>query len=252
MSRDEQKIIASRPPRRLVMGDVHGNFKSMMSALLKADFLDGYDELYGLGDYIDRMPDSYLVIDYLSGLHSFRGVKGNHDEWMIEYIKDSQRTVPTSWYYQGGKETFDSVKSRTGGYKLTGRHKEFFLKLEDYIHLEDEDIVLVHAGWMPTFSRIEDAHETEGQHGFTWNRGFWEQCVFDVAHKQVFIGHTMCSDIVYEQRNNVINLDTRAGANGRVTLYDLDSGDVFYGKENCYQIEDDWKLPKVKPKDDQI
>ena len=49
--------------RRLVFGDVHGNYECLIDALTKAKFNPGKDMLYGLGDYVDGHPDTKKLIN---------------------------------------------------------------------------------------------------------------------------------------------------------------------------------------------
>lgn len=65
--------------RRLVIGDIHGNYKAMLDVLDRANFDLNKDMLIGIGDYVDGYPDSKSVIEYLRNLPNFKGVIGNHD-----------------------------------------------------------------------------------------------------------------------------------------------------------------------------
>jgi serine/threonine protein phosphatase 1 len=51
--------------RRIVIGDIHGCLKTLQQLLEKKVRPDTGDELYFVGDYIDRGPDSKGVLDYL-------------------------------------------------------------------------------------------------------------------------------------------------------------------------------------------
>ena len=49
---------------KYAISDIHGCLKTFKALLTKLDF-SKQDELYLLGDYIDRGPDSKGVIDYI-------------------------------------------------------------------------------------------------------------------------------------------------------------------------------------------
>ena len=51
--------------RRIVIGDIHGCLKTLQELLEKKILVTAQDQLYFVGDYIDRGPDSKGVIDYL-------------------------------------------------------------------------------------------------------------------------------------------------------------------------------------------
>ena len=52
--------------RTLVIGDIHGHYVKLMRALEYAGFDESGDRILGLGDYIDRGPDSARVLSYLA------------------------------------------------------------------------------------------------------------------------------------------------------------------------------------------
>ena len=54
--------------RLLVMGDVHGQYSKMQKALALADYDPARDRLVLLGDYIDRGPESWRVVEAVLGL----------------------------------------------------------------------------------------------------------------------------------------------------------------------------------------
>jgi len=80
----------------IVIGDVHGEFNTLMSLL---DILPQKDKLCFVGDLIDRGPDSKKVVDFLidNGHHS---VLGNHEEMIIRHHE--------LWIANGGIETLKS------------------------------------------------------------------------------------------------------------------------------------------------
>jgi len=80
----------------IVIGDVHGEFNTLMSLL---DILPQKDKLCFVGDLIDRGPDSKKVVDFIidNGHHS---VLGNHEEMIIRHHE--------LWIANGGIETLKS------------------------------------------------------------------------------------------------------------------------------------------------
>jgi serine/threonine protein phosphatase 1 len=131
--------------RQFAISDIHG-CNITFNALLDQIGLTAADELFLLGDYIDRGPDSKGVLDTIMGLQS-RGYKvrclmGNHDEAILKARDDRQFYLNwlTGW---GGEETLDSFKA----YKWTDiepKYWHFFQELVLYI--ETGGYILVHAG----------------------------------------------------------------------------------------------------------
>ena len=73
--------------RRLVIGDVHGEYNRMIDVLEKCGFDPKQDELYSTGNFCDRDPKPVEVLDYLYALPRFFPVVGNHDLWLLRYLQ---------------------------------------------------------------------------------------------------------------------------------------------------------------------
>ena len=104
--------------RRLIIGDIHGQYDLLMKTLESAKFnpSDG-DVLYGLGDFCDRGEQNLDVLRYLMSLgDSFKSVFGNHDIWIWQYLHEPityngrknpymLRDVESCWIWNGGEAT---------------------------------------------------------------------------------------------------------------------------------------------------
>lgn len=64
--------------RDFAVGDIHGCFSALQSALETVDFRPAVDRLFSLGDLVDRGEESHLVLDWLAKPW-FHAVCGNHD-----------------------------------------------------------------------------------------------------------------------------------------------------------------------------
>src|SRR5690606_20782563 len=65
---------------RWIIGDIHGMLGPMETLLRAVDAADDEAEILFLGDYINRGPDSALVIETLLALPDCRFIRGNHDD----------------------------------------------------------------------------------------------------------------------------------------------------------------------------
>ena len=65
-----QKVKANETGRDFVVGDVHGMFDSVETALAKVDFHPERDRLFSVGDLIDRGPQSKDVVRFLDSSRS--------------------------------------------------------------------------------------------------------------------------------------------------------------------------------------
>ena len=79
--------------RLLVMGDVHGQYSKMQKALALADYDPARDRLVLLGDYIDRGPESWRVVEAVLGLVAQGAVAlyGNHEDMMLRALANRNR-----------------------------------------------------------------------------------------------------------------------------------------------------------------
>ena len=96
--------------RQFVIGDIHGCKVSLVALLKKIDVqLD--DEIYFLGDYIDRGPDSKGVLDTIFTLigagHKVVCLLGNHEAMLLGGYQGN-RDEAQSWWSNGGKNTLRS------------------------------------------------------------------------------------------------------------------------------------------------
>lgn len=129
--------------RRIIIGDIHGHYDSLLS-LLEVLNLQQEDQVYFLGDLIDRGPDSAKVVDLVMK-NNYHCLLGNHEQLMLDAIGrgEIRGEILQSWLYSGGQTTMTSYN-----YKIPQEHIEWMKTLPPYIDLGD--IWLVHAGVHPT------------------------------------------------------------------------------------------------------
>ncbi len=128
-----------------IVGDVTGFAVSMK--LLHAQMPTG--ELWGLGDLIDRGPDSKGVLDYfIDGGH--KSVMGNHDHMMLwERLRHDKRVhsrlyPPGCWGYNGGNETIESFNREVDLFPT--KLKKYFDYIETMpLRQEMGNLILTHA-----------------------------------------------------------------------------------------------------------
>jgi len=145
--------------RRIVIGDVHGHYDTLMT-LLDAIAPTGDDMVYFLGDLIDRGPQSAQVVDFVKQ-SSYLCLLGNHEQMLIDILGDGEIYGPAlqAWLYSGGHSTINSY----GEEGVRQDHLDWMRTLPTYIDLGDA--WLVHAGVHP---RIPLEKQTAEQ--FCWVR----------------------------------------------------------------------------------
>ena len=114
------------------------------------------DELFLLGDYINKGPDSRGVIDYIFDLehlnYQVHCLKGNHEQYLIDALRFASRT--DEFLMKGGDTTLQSFEVETPQ-QIPLKYLEFFQRLGLYI--KTDHFYLVHAGF--NFSRRDFLHD---------------------------------------------------------------------------------------------
>ncbi|HEY9632489.1 MAG TPA: metallophosphoesterase family protein [Coleofasciculaceae cyanobacterium] len=167
--------------RRIVIGDVHGHYDTLMT-LLDAIALNSDDSVYFLGDLIDRGPQSAQVVDFVKE-SGYSCLLGNHEQMLLDILGDGEIYGPAlqAWLYSGGHSTINSY----GDKGVRQDHLDWMRTLPTYIDLGDT--WLVHAGVHP---RIPLEKQTSDQ--FCWVRDEFHsisQPYF--PDKLIITGHTI-------------------------------------------------------------
>lgn len=167
--------------RRFVIGDIHGNFQGLLD-LLSLLNLNSSDQVYFLGDLIDRGPNSSKVVDFVKE-KGYVCLLGNHEQLMVAALANlsPNSSVLQMWLQAGGKETLESYSSK----QHLWEHLSWFKSLPSYLDLGD--FWLVHAGVHPDMPlELQTAQE------FCWiRREFHNMSKPYFADKTIITGHTM-------------------------------------------------------------
>lgn len=96
--------------RKIVISDIHGCYDEFRQFLNELNYNEKEDILYVLGDYVDRGPDSFYVINYLLSLKNnnadVRYLLGNHDDWFLKFLNNNLKEFELlQWFIQGGYHT---------------------------------------------------------------------------------------------------------------------------------------------------
>lgn len=191
-------------PNRWVITDIHGCGRTFKK-LLKRLELTPQDELYLLGDYINKGPDSKKVIKTILSLkedgYNVRCLKGNHEDLMLRSLEDP--LLKKSFLQQGGRTTLKSFEVKSMA-DIGKKYMEFFRSLELYIELED--YVLVHAGL-----NFIDKNPFTDTHAMMWSRGV-KMIPEKIGMRTLVHGHSPTSlkkirDSLKKKKNYRIDID---------------------------------------------
>ena len=89
-----------------VIGDVHGCYNEMLSLINKIEVQDNEPIIYFVGDFIDRGPKVWEVLqwmmEHISKDGRYRAVRGNHEQMVIEWYEqtrekweNNEKKIPT-------------------------------------------------------------------------------------------------------------------------------------------------------------
>ncbi len=131
--------------RLFAIGDIHGCSKTFRKLLIGKIKIHKTDEVYCIGDYIDRGPDSKGVIDLILHLrqkgYTIHTLRGNHEQMMMDSFKS--KPYYYNWITNGGGATLksfsiSSLKELAPGYIDFLNQTAYFYETPHYI--------FVHAG----------------------------------------------------------------------------------------------------------
>jgi len=163
---------------RYAIADIHGCARTFRALLTTINLRDD-DELYLLGDYIDRGPDSKGVLDTITHLTCrLTALRGNHEDLWLQAMKSGL-----------GYLFFDASYARAMGLLATQRSfarcdLTSYLTFVSSLPLwhETDDYLFVHAELDLSLS---DPFGPQGREAMLWSRGKGYQ-----GGKPLICGHT--------------------------------------------------------------
>ncbi len=175
-----QPAIDAIPSRRIVIGDVHGHYDTLLR-LFDAIAPNERDGVYFIGDLIDRGPNSSQVVDFVIK-NKYHCLLGNHEQMLLDAVGRGgvSQQLLQSWLYTGGLATLESYH-----HHIPQEHIDWMQGLPLYLDLGD--VWLVHAGVDPKLPLAEQTAEQ-----CCWIRDEFHQIYRPYfADKLIIIGHTI-------------------------------------------------------------
>jgi serine/threonine protein phosphatase 1 len=167
--------------RRIVIGDVHGHYQGLrhLFALLA---LNDQDNVYFLGDLIDRGPESSKVVEFVRS-RQYPCLLGNHEQMAgFAFAESTVGFAMEAWLSAGGRSTLESYRDLELQLKAD---LNWFSTLPSYFDLGD--YWLVHAGVHPRIPL-----EKQSSQEFCWIRQEFHQSQTPFfPDKTIITGHTI-------------------------------------------------------------
>lgn len=124
--------------RTIVVADIHGCIDEFEELLKTLSYKKEKDRLILLGDLIDRGPDSVAVVRKAREM-DLECVMGNHEHKFMKWYKS----------FGSANDVYDRRPHYT---QFTDEDVNYIARMENYIHLPQHNIVVVHAGMRPGVS----------------------------------------------------------------------------------------------------
>jgi len=223
-----------------VMSDLHGQFEKYKAMLEKIGFTDD-DDLYVLGDAVDRGPQPVELLTDMSMRPNVFPILGNHDmtaalllgKLCAEITEDNYATqlnaellkILAMWQADGGQTTLDGFK------KLSPDDREALLDyLGDFapyevVRMDDRKFLLVHGG-IPYGKRSIPLKE-QSVHELVTERPDYGKRYFKST--VLVTGHTPTNLIEGAEGGRIFR------QNGHIAI---DCGAGFGGPLGCIRLED--------------
>ncbi len=203
MTLSRQLLTNPRGGRRLAIGDIHGFARTLEVLVTEKIKLMPDDQLFLLGDYIDRGKRNAQVLDFLVELQD-RGfqvypLRGNHEQMLLDAWQDfqSEKGITAYTRFYSMIEAVDLIDNNGN---LADKYLRFLESLPYYYELDH--YYLVHAGFNFYFKNPFEDYES-----MLWIR----DVDYNPLSKTIIHGHetTPLAEITQSirERNSIICID---------------------------------------------
>ena len=229
-----------------IISDIHGCYDQYRELLSKINF-GPEDELYVLGDVVDRGPEPIKIILDIMDRDNVTLIMGNHEVMALDVLKKLVREIShetiedfdydvmqeiSLWMANGGDITMEKFQQLD-----PSKRADVLSYLEDASYYEtigqdDKLYVLVHGG-LGGFSLDKDLNDYDLD-DLVWERPDYDREYFPGGRVFLVTGHTPTQFIRYDrkpfifQENGHIAIDCGCAFGGNLAAYCVETGEVTY------------------------
>ena len=229
-----------------LMSDIHGCFDEYIMLLDRISFSEN-DELYILGDAMDRGREPIKVIRDIMKRDNVHYICGNHDEMFLnvisrlgkeiteETLENFSRDDMLSYYdyvFNGGEVTLNQYR------KLLKEEQndiiDFISSVPFYetVVCDKKLYILTHAG-ISNFQKEKELYDYLPD-DFLWGRADYNKNYYESERIFIVSGHTPTiliredeKPLIYKE-NNHIAIDCGCVFGGQLAAYCIETGEEFY------------------------
>lgn len=232
---------------RYIISDIHGCYNEYIKLLDKIKFSDE-DELYILGDVVDRGPEPIKVLKDIMNRPNAVFIIGNHDFIMytlmrklaVEITAENYDNYLTAddlldynlWLQDGGQVTAEQFRTLSKKEKTDILDYISEASLYETIEHSGKSYILVHAG-LADFSPDKDLEDYE-LYDFLEERADYSKRYYPDENTYLVTGHTPTIYIegwrkteVY-RKNGHIAIDCYCVGGGKLAAYCIETEEVTY------------------------
>lgn len=232
---------------RYIISDIHGCYDEYMELLQKINFSDD-DELYILGDAVDRGPEPVKVLQDMMNRPNVIHIMGNHDfimyiimkKLVVEITEENCESYLTAadildyglWMQDGGQVTAEQFRNLSMSEKQDMLDYLSEASIYETIEHNGKEYILVHAG-LANFAPEKSLDEYD-LYDFLEGRADYSKRYYPDENKYLVTGHTPTIYIdgwgkpeVYMQ-NGHIAIDCCCVGGGKLAAYCIETGEVTY------------------------
>lgn len=230
-----------------VTSDIHGN-KQAFQSILEQINLQAADQLYILGDVIDRYPDGIEVLQQIMRTPNMHMLLGNHEYMMLEALgfsyekqnaapKVSNQKALKLWHHNGGRITYHAWN------RLTAEAKEEIVSYLQSLPLNRDVVIgkrhfkLVHGAAAETYEASRHFIGESKASYCVWNRDSVLKMADSDCWTTIF-GHTATTEFQDANPPRIFHHKMIIGMDCGSGWYDPTGKFNLQGRLACLRLDD--------------
>ncbi len=228
-----------------VMSDIHGEYEKFLRMLEAIDFRDE-DQLYIIGDVVDRGPQPIKLLTDISERANVFPIIGNHELMALDLLDRLQTEITEEnhdthidaetlralldWQQNGGDITLEQFRRLTADERFA--LLEYLREFVPYevIDLQDKTFILIHSG-LGNFQKNKKLRDYTLEE-LCFIRPDYNIQYLEDSSVYIVCGHTpttaICGEAkIYHNHNNIV-VDCGANCGGKLACLRIDDMKEFY------------------------